>query len=100
MTRDGQTRFTRLRGVSQGVVPREIELQERQVRQESDRLKAVHPQIEAARQNAVGRIREMEATVVFRSVQGLSNLQWNCCQIAGNQSCRETVALCVVVVSP
>eukprot|EP00927_Polykrikos_kofoidii_P078405 TRINITY_DN75231_c0_g1_i1.p1 TRINITY_DN75231_c0_g1~~TRINITY_DN75231_c0_g1_i1.p1 ORF type:complete len:853 (+),score=190.16 TRINITY_DN75231_c0_g1_i1:305-2560(+) len=41
----------------------EIELQERRVRQEVDRLKDVHTQVENARQNAARRIRETEATI-------------------------------------
>jgi len=41
----------------------EIELQERRVRQELERLKDVHAQVETARQNASRRIRETEATV-------------------------------------
>lgn len=41
----------------------EVELQERQVKQESERLKTLHQQIEVARQNASRRIRETETTV-------------------------------------
>eukprot|EP00931_Biecheleriopsis_adriatica_P024935 TRINITY_DN15425_c0_g1_i4.p1 TRINITY_DN15425_c0_g1~~TRINITY_DN15425_c0_g1_i4.p1 ORF type:complete len:1612 (+),score=418.83 TRINITY_DN15425_c0_g1_i4:65-4900(+) len=41
----------------------EVELQERQVKQEAERLKNLHQQIEVARQNAARRIRETEATV-------------------------------------
>ncbi|CAE8616965.1 unnamed protein product [Polarella glacialis] len=41
----------------------EVETQERQVRQEVDRLKALHQQIEVARHNASRRIRETESTV-------------------------------------
>lgn len=41
----------------------ELEVQERHVRQETERLRGLHGQIEAARQNASRRIRETEATV-------------------------------------
>eukprot|EP00930_Biecheleria_cincta_P055072 TRINITY_DN41441_c0_g1_i1.p1 TRINITY_DN41441_c0_g1~~TRINITY_DN41441_c0_g1_i1.p1 ORF type:complete len:1608 (+),score=358.15 TRINITY_DN41441_c0_g1_i1:155-4978(+) len=41
----------------------EVELQERQVKQEAERLKSLHQQIEVARQNASRRIRETETTV-------------------------------------
>jgi len=41
----------------------EVEIQERQIKQEAERLKALHQQIEVARQNASRRIRETESTV-------------------------------------
>jgi len=41
----------------------EVELQERQVKNEAERLKSLHQQIEVARQNASRRIRETESTV-------------------------------------
>lgn len=41
----------------------ELELQERHIRQETDRLKSLHQQTEVARQNASRRIRESEVTI-------------------------------------
>ncbi|CAJ1436696.1 unnamed protein product [Effrenium voratum] len=41
----------------------ELDMQERQLRSETERLKALHQQIEVSRQNAARRIRETETTV-------------------------------------
>lgn len=53
----------------------ETELMERQGRQETERLKALHSQVEAARQNASRRIRETEATIASERRALMSDLE-------------------------
>lgn len=48
----------------------EIELHEHQQRQETERLKTLHNQVEVARQNASRRIRETEVTIASKCCRG------------------------------
>merc|ERR1711937_225431 len=53
----------------------ETELPERQQRQETERLKVLHNQVEVARQNASRRIRETEATIASERRALMSDLE-------------------------